>query len=346
MIIKKYVVDHMKEAMVRAKYELGPEAIIISEKKVRPGKWYQLFRKSKLEVTVALEDHLHEKSIKDKTEFQSLLNKRVETIKEAAPEDDKSFDTLTHTKAYRIFGKNEKVKDKWKAYAESLGLKENEIRYTDMKDFIEENYEENPFVKELNLNHINVLVGPTGVGKTTTIAKIASIEYLSHGKKVGLLTIDTYRIAAVEQLKKYAEILGIPFETVHEPKEINEKLEKLKDCDLILMDTVGASPKDEDRIEDVKAYIDEIKGEKNIYLTLSMSSDVDTNNAILKSYKSVNYGAMILTKFDEVENYANFWNIMENEILPVQYYCDGQTVPEDIKKSHLPDVLTYLWKEV
>ncbi len=341
MIIKKYIVTEMKEAMVRAKYELGPEALIISQKKVRPGKWYQFFRKSKLEVTVALEDHLHEKVQKDKKDLQLVLTKRLEKR-----EPEELLDVLPSSKAQMIFGKNQEVKEKWITYCQSLGLKENEIGYQEMSRFIQEHYAENSFLKKLNLNKVNVLVGPTGVGKTTTIAKIASMEYLTHGKKVGLLTIDTYRIAAVEQLKKYAEILGIPFETVHEPQEIKKKLARLKDCDLILMDTVGASPKDEDRIEDIKAYLDEIDEDKNIYLTLSMSSDVDTNNAILKSYKSVNYGAMILTKFDEVENYANFWNIMENEILPVQYFCDGQTVPEDIRKSHLPDVLTYLWKEV
>lgn len=338
MMIKKYVVNEMKEAMVRAKYELGSEAIIISQKKVKPGKWYHLFRKEMLEVTVALEDQLHEKVLSEKKELHHTLTHRLET-KELQ-------DPLPSFKIQTIFGKSEVSWAKWKSYAHSIGLRENEITLAELHRFIEETYQDNPFHKELSLKRVNVLVGPTGVGKTTTIAKIAAKQYLTHGKKVGLLTIDTYRIAAVEQLKKYAEILGIPFETVHAPGEVKAKLAALDDCDLILMDTVGASPKDEERIEDIKAYLEQVEDEKTIYLALSMSSDVDTNKAILKAYKSVHYQALILTKFDEVENYANFWSILENEILPVQFFCDGQTVPEDLKMSGLHEVLTYLWKEV
>ncbi|HCW74028.1 MAG TPA: hypothetical protein DHM90_09815 [Clostridiaceae bacterium] len=341
MIIKKYVVNDMKEALVRAKYELGKDAIIISQKTVRPGKWYNIFRKRMLEVTIALEDKIHEKNLKDKEDFNSILmeRKKRETFQ---PEAKKA----ENEKIERIFGGNPKVKKRWEDYFHLNHLETDEITLPLIRDFIEKNYMDNAYTKEQNFGKINVLVGPTGVGKTTTIAKIASKALLEDDKKVGLITIDTYRIAAVEQLKKYAKILGIKCVTVSEPKEIRRKLATLKDCDFILVDTIGASPKDEDRIEDIKAYLNELPEDRHTYLAISMSSDVDTNNRIMKKYKELSYNAVILTKFDEVENYNNFWNMMENNVLPVQYFCHGQTVPEDIMESSLDNVLDFLWKEL
>ncbi|HSL86704.1 MAG TPA: hypothetical protein VK861_07190 [Bacteroidales bacterium] len=341
MIIKKYVVNDMKEALVRAKYELGKEAIIISQKTVRPGKWYNLFRKKMLEVTIAIEDTIHEKNKKEKEDFNRILFER----KQRETEDlNRKF--LENEKIERIFGRNRKVIARWKKYFEENLLEEEEITKDILKGFIMKNYMDNAYLKERKFGKINVLVGPTGVGKTTTIAKIASKALLDEDKKVGLLTIDTYRIAAVEQLKKYAKILGIKCVTVNQPKDIRKKLALLKDCDFILVDTIGASPKDEDRIEDIRSYLEELPGDRHTYLAISMSSDVDTNNRIMQKYKELSYDAFILTKFDEVENYNNFWHLMENNVLPVQYFCHGQTVPEDIMEASLDNVLDFLWKEL
>lgn len=341
MIIKKYIVNDMKEALVRAKYELGKDAIIISQKTVRPGKWYNLFRKRMLEVTIALEDRIHEKNLKDKEDFNSILLER--TKRDAfLPEATK----MRNEKIDRIFGSNTKVRERWENYFLGNHLETDEITLPLIRDFIDRSYMDNAYTKEQKFGKVNVLVGPTGVGKTTTIAKIASKALLEDDKKVGLITIDTYRIAAVEQLKKYAKILGIKCVAVSEPKEIRRKLASLKDCDFILVDTIGASPKDADRIEDIKAYLNELPEDRSTYLAISMSSDVDTNNRIMKKYKELSYNAVILTKFDEVENYNNFWNMMENNVLPVQYFCHGQTVPEDIMESSLDNVLDFLWKEL
>ncbi len=341
MIIKKYVVNDMKEAMVRAKYELGTDAIIISHKMVRPGKWYQIFRKKMLEVTVALEDTVHEKNKREKEKFNQILFEREKKKTQEASMREKE-----KLKLQKIFGNDEIIRTRWEEYVRREAIDGEEVTLKRIKEFIGSTYVDHAYEKELPLGRINVLVGPTGVGKTTTIAKIASKELLENDQKVGLLTIDTYRIAAVEQLRKYAEILGISCETVNEPKEIAEKLEKLSDCDVILVDTVGASPKDEDRIEDIWSYLKELPEERNTYLSISMSSEVDTNKRIMKKYKDLSYNAIILTKFDEVENYNNFWNMMENNVLPVQYFCHGQTVPEDMMESTLENVLSYLWKEL
>jgi len=341
LIIRRYVVNDMREAIIRAKYELGSDAIIISQKHIRPGKWYNPLRKRKLEVTVAIEENIHEKAHAGR-EKASRTAAEVPVKKESERLPDKCRSTRKHS----VFGRNDSALMRWQEYCGRNAIAEDSVGYEQMNMFIKESYLENPFMKERKLGRINVLVGPTGVGKTTTIAKIASGEFLSNDKKVGLITIDTYRIAAVEQLKKYAEILGIRCESVNEPSEMKGKISKLRNCDIILVDTVGASPKNEDRIEDVRQYLDEIDEEKNTYLTVSMSSDVDTNNSIFEAYKTLGYNSLILTKFDEVKNYNNFWNVMENNELPIQYFCFGQTVPEDISESSLENVLSYLWREL
>lgn len=341
MIIRKYMVHDMREAMIRAKYELGKDAIIIHQKSVRFGKWFNPFRKKMLEVTIAVEDTLQLKSVSEKESFHQIMLDR-EKVKDSIMPVEKE----ARMKKHRIFTRNKVAYARWQDYCEEHDISIDRVNYPQVKRFFEEKYPDHAFSKERKLGRINVLVGPTGVGKTTTIAKIASNELLQNGKKVGLITIDTYRIAAVEQLKKYAEILGIRCETVDEPSEMKAKLHQLRNCDIIFVDTVGASPKNEERIEEIQTYIDAIEEEKNTYLTLSMSSDVDTNASVLKSYKMLSYNAIILTKFDEVLNYNNFWNLIENNVLPIQYYCFGQTVPEDILESTFDNVLSYFWREL
>jgi len=341
LIIRRYIVKDMREAVIRAKYELGSDAIIISQKPVRPGKWYNFLRKTMLEVTVAIEENIREKAGEDK-----VKEKKAPTAAEAVKEARAADRRLESTKMEKVFGRNDNAAARWQEYCGRHAISEESVGFEQMKRFIGEEYPENAFSRDLELGKINVLVGPTGVGKTTSIAKIASGEFLQNNRKVGLITIDTYRIAAVEQLKKYAEILGINCEPVSDPSEMKGKISKLRNCEMILIDTVGASPKNEDRIEDVKLYLDEIEEEKNTYLTLSMSSDVDTNNSILEAYRALDYDSIILTKFDEVKNFNNFWNMMENNGKPIQYFCFGQTVPEDIRESSLDSVLSYLWGEL
>lgn len=363
MIIKKYVVSDMKEALIRAKYELGKEAIIVSQKTVRPGKWYQLFQKKMLEVTVAVEDQVLEKSRKEKEAYQKklftpetlsgekdseALMKAKETLKntlERSIRKELSRETRDEERFARVFQYSPAAKERFEAYKAKHSLSEP-LTLSQLQSFVAEVYPDNPFLREKPFGRMNVLVGPTGVGKTTTIAKIASTALLEENKTVGLLTIDTYRIAAVEQLKKYAEILSIPFVTVEDPKEIRDKLKELEEVDIVLVDTIGASPKDEERLEDIRGYLKELPEERNTYLSISMSQDPDTVRRLLKTYKELRYDALILTKFDEVENFANFFSIMENNVLPVQYFCHGQEVPEDLEEATLEKVLAYLWEEL
>ena len=325
MIIKKYIVNDMKEAITRAKYELGTEAIIISERKVKIGKWYNPFKMSKLEVTVALEEskNLESKPVQD-----------IPTIEYIEPEIESIITEAFYDKA------SNKIKNQLVNYCKLHSKTDHNLSRVEMKDFLNAALKDNCFQKKLGLSRINVMVGPTGVGKTTTIAKLAAIESLVNKKKVGLITMDTYRIGAVEQLKTYASILDIPFEVVNKPSEMIEKINQLHDCDIILIDTLGTSPKNYDKIEEISEYFVDIK-ESNTYLVISSATERETTLNILEKYKQLNYDALILTKLDEANMLTNFWCIIENNLKPVQFLCIGQDVPDDIKEATLDNLFDY-----
>ncbi len=326
MIIKRYIVDDMKEALIRAKYELGSDAIIISQRTIKIGKWYNPFKKKKLEVTLAVEEDT-------KTEDKAMEEPEI-------IEPKYSLKDLID-KNPMFINANDRIRNQLLGYCK-LNLKESEyLTKEEIVDFINIIFKDNCFKNKLDLCRINTFIGPTGVGKTTTIAKIAAEEFLKNKKKVGLITMDTYRIGAVEQLKTYAGILGVPFEVVIKPEEMKEKIDKLSNCDILLIDTLVTSQNNKEKIEDIQSYFKDIKEDINTYLTVSMSTDKETLLSILKKYKKLKYDALILTKFDEISSFANFWNIIEINSYPVQYFCYGQDVPDDIKIATLDNLISY-----
>lgn len=336
MIIKKYIVSDMNEAIIRAKYELGGDAIIISERPIKIGKWYNPFKTPKLEVTVALEETntLEDNKVKD--------NKIKDSIVKEMPIVNYNYDLSSDIELEAIYeNASSKLKGQLVNYCKLYGKTDYNLSRNEIKDFINVAIKDNCFEKKLDLARINVMIGPTGVGKTTTIAKIAAKEYLVNKKKVGLITMDTYRIGAVEQLKTYANILDLPFEVVNKPSEMKAKVKKLSDCDIILIDTLGFSPKNKEKIDEIAEYFKDIKKKMNTYLVISSATDRDTTMSILDKYKQLNYDALILTKLDEGNILLNFWLIIENNSKPVQFLCTGQNVPDDIQDGSLDNLLNY-----
>lgn len=335
MIIKKYIVDDMKEAMIRAKYELGSEAMILSQRYIKEGKWYNPFKKKRIEVTVALETQNKKNSPKEKKIRSKTKENSINITEEQKGNIKYNFDNRI------LEGSSDKIKGKLKSYCKFKGLEEDKLNLEDIREFLEIGFKKNPFKQELKAKKINILVGPTGVGKTTTIAKLAARGHLEENKKVGIITIDTYKIGAVEQIKTYADILGLPFEVVNRVKDMEGAVERLAYCDRILIDTLGASQRNQGKLNDIKYYIRDMQKYANTYLVASVSTDKKTMNSILDKYKELNYNAIILTKFDEVTSYENFWNIIENNPYPVEYFCFGQEVPEDIEKANLDNLISY-----
>jgi len=174
------------------------------------------------------------------------------------------------------------------------------------------------------------LVGPTGVGKTTTIAKLAAQYRLKEKRRVGLITVDTYRIAAVEQLRTYADIIDLPMQVVSSPREMRDAVHHMQDLDLILMDTAGRSPKDAVKIRELRALLSEA-GADEIHLVLSAVANVRLLEQTAERFAPVGTTAMILTKLDEAAGLGSLLPLVRESLLPLSYLTNGQNVPDDIE---------------
>lgn len=177
-----------------------------------------------------------------------------------------------------------------------------------------------------------VFVGPTGVGKTTTIAKIASKYKVDYDKKVAFITSDTYRIAATEQLQVYANILDAPMTIVYSKDEINSAIGKYADYDMIFVDTAGFSHKNTPQRDDMKKLLDEIdeKYRKEVYLVLSATTKYKDLLEIVDVYREITDYKFIFTKLDETTTYGNLLNIKLYAGAELSYMTIGQNVPDDI----------------
>ncbi|MEX0936775.1 MAG: flagellar biosynthesis protein FlhF [Pirellulales bacterium] len=174
------------------------------------------------------------------------------------------------------------------------------------------------------------LVGPTGVGKTTTIAKLAANYRLREKRRVGLITVDTYRIAAVEQLRTYADIIDLPMEVVSTPREMREAVARLSGLDLVLMDTAGRSPRDEVKIQELRAMLNEARPDE-VHLVLSAVSGGKNLAATARKFSDTGTTALLLTKLDEAAGLGNLLPLLRECPLPLSYLTAGQNVPDDIQ---------------
>jgi flagellar biosynthesis protein FlhF len=177
------------------------------------------------------------------------------------------------------------------------------------------------------------LVGATGVGKTTTIAKLAANFRLRSGIKMGLVTVDTYRVAAVEQLRTYAEIIELPMKVVTNPLEMRRALDELAGLDLVLIDTAGRSPKDDLQIQELKSLLAEAHVDE-VHLVLSLTSNLRGLEASAAKFAAAGTTAMILTKLDEASGMGALLSVARRIKLPISYLTAGQAVPDDIEPAH------------
>lgn len=173
------------------------------------------------------------------------------------------------------------------------------------------------------------LIGPTGVGKTTTIAKLAANFSLIAQRKVGLITVDTYRIAAVEQLKTYAEIMGLPLHVAYSPRELQEGLAKLKDRDLVLIDTAGRSQNNQLHMGELKHFFEDLEAE--IHLVISATTKARDVDEIISVFGQLPIDRLIITKLDETCAYGVLLHTCQRAQVPIAFVTTGQGVPEDIE---------------
>lgn len=336
MIIKRYIVDNMSEAMTRIRYELGNDAVIVSQRKIRQKGFTGLFKPKKIEVTAAVD----EKAQKDITPKKDDLEKEIQEIKNLISNMTQNTTQKNKTKT------GETTRNKFKAHLISSGVPEeiaqeiidtikeknigkkmnSKIYEKEFKSILDEIIKTNEF----DNGRIHLFVGPTGVGKTTTIAKLASLNTLYKNKKVGLITVDTYRIGAVEQLKTYAEILGVPFGVIFSNNDIKKVLDDMTNCDIILVDTTGRNSKNAMQLQETKRLIQEINPDY-IHLVVSMTTKESDIKRIINDYRILNYNSLILTKIDETNTFGSMLTAIYYSNVPVAYMTVGQNVPDDIE---------------
>lgn len=175
-------------------------------------------------------------------------------------------------------------------------------------------------------------IGPTGVGKTTTIAKIAADATIRFGKKVGLVTLDTYRIAAVEQLAAYGDIMGLELKVARSPEELRKSLAALSGCELILVDSAGRNPKDDRALAELGDLLDGHRRMDRV-LCLAAGTNPRTLAEITRAFSPLNYGELVVTKMDECVGHGSILNAHLRTGRPLTYFTTGQRVPEDIEPA-------------
>lgn len=177
------------------------------------------------------------------------------------------------------------------------------------------------------------LIGPTGVGKTTTIAKLAANYRLRDRLKLGLVTVDTYRVAAVEQLRTYAEIIDLPMKVVTNPDEMRSALEELAHVDLVLIDTAGRSPNDEIKLQELKTLLTDT-GVDEVHLVLSLAVGAKALELTAEKFSSLKLASVMLTKLDEAPSTGALLTVARRVACPISYLTTGQNVPEDIEAAN------------
>ncbi len=177
------------------------------------------------------------------------------------------------------------------------------------------------------------MIGPTGVGKTTTLAKIAANLKLRERRRVGLITLDTYRIAAVDQLKKYADIIGSPIRAVSTAEELQAALESMSDCEFVLIDTAGRSPNDTMKLNELKQLLGSIghEGPDEVHLVLSTTASQACVELAIARFSDVRFDRIIFTKLDEAAHVGVLLNVVRKVNMSLSYFTTGQDVPNDIE---------------
>ncbi len=201
-----------------------------------------------------------------------------------------------------------------------------------------------PIKKEVGNRYKIALIGPTGVGKTTTIAKLAARYSLLYRKRVGLLTVDTFRIAAVDQLRTYAEIMRLPIEVVVSPQDVPTALNRLSDREIIFVDTAGRSQRNDLQMSELRAFLNAISPDE-VHLVLSTTSNYRTLKEILDRFSMVRYDKLLFTKMDETRTPGIILNGKHLTDKPISYITTGQSVPDDIEDA-IPERLMRIIEEV
>lgn len=372
MKMKKYTAPSIPEAMKLVRAELGEDAVIINSKVVVTKKLFGLIKQKNFEVLAGVDQ------VETKIMSPRLPDLQTNTNQYQEPEEQPKLhidDTLSKELKNEIADLKLMMKSMQKHTIQSE-LPENFLPYIDflkrqelseelitaisdelfvhqkrkgtllmredMKEITKEVLRKMLFDLPMGglsyeKKYINVF-GPTGVGKTTTIAKMAARAVLEKKKKIGFITTDTYRIAAIEQLKTYANLLQSPVEIVYNANDYKKAIENFAHLDLIFIDTAGRNYKEAKYVDDLMQMIN-FDEEAESYLVLALTAKESDMEAIIQQFSEIPIGKYIFTKIDETNSIGTMYNLMIKYNKGLAYYTNGQEVPEDIEVAELEKVL-------
>ena len=403
MIVKKYKAPTETEAVMAAKEDLGPTAVVLNVKTMKQRGIAKLFKKDFVEITAALEEkEFEQKIINRKPSFevkkpveQPSINYRIDdsmaaTKEQSANEIEKKLDNLHDMLQNQMVKEDKRTvekpvaeedKEDKKSVNNSFNFKSLKLIYNKLiENEMDEKYAnaiindiEGSLKKESNLDSILAsvyqkiilklgepdtlkaegrkkvifFIGPTGVGKTTTIAKLASDFKLNQGKKIAMITADTYRIAAVEQLNTYASILDVPVNVIYTPSEIIDSIKELEGYDMIFIDTAGRSHKNEEQRNEVLEMVDNVKKsdlnvDVEVFLVLSVTTKYKDLVNIADAYSSLEGYKLLFTKLDETGTLGNIINMRCYTGASLSYTTSGQNVPDDIETIDVQKLAKHL----
>lgn len=368
MQVKRYEAANLREALAKIKSDLGPEAIVLSTKKL-PGekKLFEVMaarddrdvqgtgstgdlKIDKKEAAFMAEDRQMVGSLtKDIQEIKDLiLDVKKEKLADEFAELKESLHAFFDVLGMRGHGKEKNTLSR--IYQHLVGRGVSKGRACNLLEEMNRNFPEaalNDYESSLKIaeniikgtfanlggkkeKRIKIFLGPTGVGKTTTLAKLAARAAIDKGAKVGLVTMDTYRIAALEQLKIYARIMGLPLEVADGQDTFRQALRRFDDKDVILVDTPGKSRSDAIYLTKLQEILTEQR-EVETNLLLSLTSSRENMQEVYKRFSGFNCDQIIFTKMDEAVHCGYIYDLVEQVGRPVSYVTTGQNVPEDIE---------------
>jgi len=364
MQLKRYEAKSISEAMGKIKTDLGSNAIVLSTKRLTGDKGHLI------EVLAARDDNYvisdgqdYKKQDSDTATLLSTIKsdvnelrtlfkdfKRERDVNTEITELKETVGALLDVLGIRKNGKAAAPLSKAYYYLVSTGISKRKANALleelkncnpaeDLKDFDHIlNILENMISQSIATSYravenkrISVFVGPTGEGKTTTLAKLAAHYLFKEKLNVGIITMDTYRIGAAEQLKTYARVMDVPMEVASDNKEFTKIVTKLADRDVILVDTPGRSRNDEEHLSQLRDYL-KTNHPLETNLVLSMTSSRENMADAATRFNITSYDNIIFTKLDDSRKFGFMYNIIDRVKKPVWYVTDGQGVPEDIQR--------------
>ncbi len=360
------------EAAEKMKIKYGPAARVLTHRNIRFGGFLGLFRNDGVELTCYIGndsaglpgyDEEEKRKILEsvgKNKTMQLILSEIQSLKQALPKGNDSAEQ-----------EEESMHPTIKKIGELLSLNEFTESYIDgivqriKSDFSLEELGDLDKVQSSVLEWIGegikvyangkgkrqgariiAIVGPTGVGKTTTVAKLAAIYGLENRStpslQVRMVTIDNYKIAAKKQIETYAEIMQIPVSFAESRSDLEKILELYRDMDIVLIDTIGKSPNDFAKLGEMRSVLNACGSEGEIHLAISATTKNSDMVEIFRQFEPFKYVSVILTKLDETYRIGNIISILSEYRKPVSYITDGQMVPQDIEPASVSRLLLRL----